>query len=165
MGARRKGGFGKARASAGKKRQSPERDFQRALVKHLSVMFGSDVFWTHFPSGVALGGWGRERFIRGDHLKKMGLKPGVPDILIIYDGKAHWLELKSAKGGLSEAQYDTLDDLSAAGSWVCVVRTLAEAFRAIDAWGIPTRIASQDDISAKRSERPSNNNTHTEKAA
>ena len=121
-------------------RESPERDFQRLLVKHLAAAFGPRVFWTHFPNGT-FRGRGKQGAIRGAQLKALGVKSGCPDILIIFDGKAHWLELKAGRNSESEAQLDTIYDLKIAGSPTATVRTLAEAFHAIDKWGIPCRLS------------------------
>ena len=59
-------------------------------------------------------------------LKRMGVKPGVPDFTIFVDGQLHFLELKSDKGRLSPAQKDwqALCEKTGAGFHVC--RTLED---------------------------------------
>lgn len=64
--------------------------------------------------------------MRGMILKGTGLKSGVPDILIVHEGRLHGLELKSAKGVLSDAQKRTHEALRAAGCLVAVIRSLDE---------------------------------------
>jgi hypothetical protein len=59
--------------------------------------------WTHFPAGE------RRDPITGARLKRMGLKPGWPDLVLIPpkghpNGRPHFLELKRAGGTLTEAQ-------------------------------------------------------------
>jgi hypothetical protein len=68
--------------------------------------------------------------MRGMILRGMGMKAGVPDILIVHDGRAYFCELKSAKGVLSDAQKATHEALRAAKCPVAVVRSLDE-FRAL----------------------------------
>lgn len=120
-----------------------ERQFQRLLVAALRESLGDEVFMTHFPAGRSSGG-GKAGIIRGNQLKGMGLVAGVPDLLFIYRGEARWMELKSKTGGLSYVQKDCIETLSRCGSHVAVVRTLADAFRALDYWGFPcnARIAA-----------------------
>jgi hypothetical protein len=62
-------------------------------------------------------------------LKGMGMKAGVPDILLAFDGHAYFLELKAGTY-LSEAQKATHEALRAAKCPVAVVRSLDE-FRAL----------------------------------
>jgi hypothetical protein len=63
-------------------------------------------------------------------LRGMGMKAGVPDILIVHDGHAYWCELKSPKGIVSDVQKATHEALRAAKCPVAVVRSLDE-FRAL----------------------------------
>lgn len=121
-------------------RKNPERDFQKQLVQHLRIALPPNVFMTAFPAG----GGGK---IRGAQLKAAGLVPGVPDLLFVYQGRAYWMELKAAKGVVSPAQRDCWTLLSRAGcNAYMVIRTLTEAFKALDGWNIPTRI--KQDIAA-----------------
>ena len=110
----------------------PERTFQKQLVAHLRLALPPDVFMTAFPAG----GGGE---IRGAHLKAMGLVAGVPDLLFVHRGQLYGMELKAKRGVLSENQELCQDYLAQAGVDCVTVRTLAEAYRALDAWGIPTR--------------------------
>lgn len=64
--------------------------------------------------------------MRGMILKGMGLKPGVPDILICYDKHAYFLEIKAPKGVVSDVQKDVHEALHRARCPVAVVRSLDE---------------------------------------
>ena len=68
--------------------------------------------------------------MRGMILKGMGMKAGVPDILIVYDSRAYWCELKAPKGTLSEVQKEVHAALWQAKTPVAVIRSLDE-FRAL----------------------------------
>lgn len=120
---------------------SEERQFQRKLVSTLRTVLPPDVFMTAFPAGPSGGGKGA--IVRSNQWKAMGLLAGVPDLLFVYQGRAYWMELKAAKGKVSEVQVECGLSLVDAGcAPPAIVRTLAEAFKALDAWGVPTRIAN-----------------------
>jgi hypothetical protein len=104
-------------------RAAPEQALQRQVAAYLSWALAPPAWFTAFPAGG--GGW-----TRGKILKGMGLKAGVPDIVIYYEGKAFFLELKAPKGVLSVTQKRTHDELRAAGCLVAVIRSLDD-FRAL----------------------------------
>jgi len=70
---------------------------------------------------------------------RIGLKRGVPDILIIEAGHAFWLELKTPRGRLSEAQALAHTALRLAGSGVATCQTLEEVMIALNVWGVSLR--------------------------
>lgn len=114
-----------------------ERDLHRAVADYLSVALQPPTWWTTIGHGAFLG---EARLKRGAQMKRAGLKAGVPDILIVHEGRAYWIELKARKGRLSEAQEATVDALAAAGcAGVCLARNIADVAHALAAWGIPTR--------------------------
>ena len=88
--------------------------------------------------------------MRGMILRGMGLKAGVPDVLIVHEGRAHWVELKAPRGVLSEAQRSTLALIAAAGCPWVVCRSLDELRGALHGWGIPTREAPPTPVDALR---------------
>ena len=68
------------------------------------------------PNGSVLAGNEAQRAIQMRKLKATGLRPGVPDILIILPGgRCAFAELKSDKGRLSAAQEGWRDALVALG--------------------------------------------------
>lgn len=101
----------------------PEAAIQRQIAGYLSWALAPPAWWT----SIGHGGGGE---MRGMILKGMGLKPGVPDMLICYDGRAYFLEIKAAKGVVSEVQKATHEALHRAKCPVAVVRSLDE-FRAL----------------------------------
>ena len=104
------------------RRRHPEQALQRAICRMLAYTLRSPAWFTAFPAG----GGG---LVRGKILVGMGLKPGVPDILIVAAGRAYWLELKSRLGRLSNHQTATIAALEAASSETAVGRELDEAHR------------------------------------
>ena len=113
-------------------RSAPEQRLQREVANYLSWALMPPTWFTAIPAG----GGGE---LRGKILKGMGLRAGVPDILIVHDGQAKWLELKSPRGVLSEAQRATHSALNATGCPVVICRSLDEVRGAVWAWGIPLR--------------------------
>jgi hypothetical protein len=113
-----------------------EHVFHKQVAQFLTFALGGAAFFSTIP----LGGGGR---LRGAMLKGVGVKPGLPDILILDGGRALWLELKSTHGKVSAAQRDTHALLRRAKSPVGVVRNLDEVITFLRFHGVPLRIASE----------------------
>ena len=105
-----------------------------AVADYLSVALVAPDWFSTFPSG----GGGKAR---GGKLKRAGLVAGVPDVLVVKapHGKAHWIELKAAKGVLSDAQKETWPLLTGAGCGWQMCRTVEEVQRALEWWGFNVR--------------------------
>jgi len=112
--------------------KASERQLQSAVADWLALALPPDAFF----SSIGHGGGGK---VRGALLKRTGLKAGVPDLLVIADGRARFIELKTAKGRLSPAQREAHDALVRAGALVAVCRSIEDVAAQISAWGIPTR--------------------------
>lgn len=109
-----------------KKYDGKEDDFQKAFAKYLDM---KGVIYMHPPNG------GTRNVIEATKLKKMGVKSGVPDILIFnrrrnYAGLA--IELKVGYNKPSENQLEFMKQLSGEG-WHCVVSySLDEVIDVVD---------------------------------
>jgi len=70
-----------------------------------------------------------------------GICAGVPDIIVLYRGAAHWIELKTkAKdSALSDDQQEMCAALLLAGCRYGVARDENEVLACMDAWQIPRR--------------------------
>lgn len=77
-------------------------------------------------------------------MKKQGRKAGIPDNCVIWNGKAHFVELKSRNGRTSPAQKVVIPALEAAGAPVVIAYSLEEVMDALAAWGIPLRATLAD---------------------
>lgn len=120
-------------------RRAPEQDLQKAVAQFLTlVLTDPQTFWTAFPAG----GGGKAR---GGQLKAMGLKAGVPDVLVIDRARVLWIELKTdaddvagtLRGKLSQAQKGTQEALRMAGCWVITCRSVAEVENVLRSFKVP----------------------------
>lgn len=78
--------------------QHKEHALQRAVMRLLDRALPHDAMVTAInplPGGSAKS---------GAQAKQLGLAAGIPDLLIVHHGHSLWIELKSEKGKLSEAQ-------------------------------------------------------------
>jgi hypothetical protein len=117
-----------------------EAQLHKAVADYLSAVLQPPTWWTTIGHGTYLGDQ-RSRAIRGGQMKRRGVKAGVPDICIIHDGIAKWIELKAEKGTLSDDQKACHEMLRRAGCWVLVCRSLSDVEATLEAWEIPTRVA------------------------
>lgn len=80
---------------------------------------------------------GKTTAARASRLKAMGLRAGVADLVIMGpDGRAHFLEIKTATGRLSPAQV-AFRDLCVKRNWTyCVARSVAEAMEIVKELGL-----------------------------
>lgn len=69
-----------------------------------------------------------------------GLRSGVPDLILVGQGRCCFLEVKAAKGRLSESQNEWAMWCSNAGAtpWA-LVRSVDDVRTCLTVWNIPTR--------------------------
>jgi hypothetical protein len=129
-----------------RKRRAPEAAFQCQVAEYLSKALPEGYWFTAFPAG----GGGR---IRGAQLKRMGLKAGVPDVVVFGLGLTQeqrsiycerptvlWLELKAKTGSLSPAQRDVHKKLKNLGHRVETVKTLEQVETALAEFVFPEKL-------------------------
>jgi len=108
----------------------PEQKLQKAVFEHIRVRAVPGVVAWHTPNG----GW-RSR-TEAKILKGQGVRPGIPDICAVKDGRAYFLELKAEGGRLTDPQEQTLIDLRAAGAQATHAHGLDQALAVLEQWGI-----------------------------
>jgi hypothetical protein len=128
-------------------RQRPEQALQISVAAFLRHALKHPTWW----SAIGHGGGGR---VRGAILKAMGVKAGVPDVLVMHpvgsvvrSANGCWLigvELKSEKGRLSTAQVLSKQAFEDAGGIYYVARSVDEVEGFLKGVGIPlhARIAA-----------------------
>ena len=102
-----------------------EQQLHAAVAETLHLMLPRDeqwvrdtkTLWTTFPAG----GGGK---VRGALLKRLGLLPGVPDIILVSRGTLHGIELKTARGRVKPEQKAAHKLIELAGGHVFVARSV-----------------------------------------
>ena len=104
-----------------------EKSLQASVVKYLRAAMPHDAMCLTIPGGD-----------RGQ-TRAPGYVSGTPDLLIIYRGKAHFIELKTATGRISPEQKELASRVAVCGSPTLFCRNLDDVSLALVAWGIPTK--------------------------
>ena len=107
-----------------------ELSLHQAVVKLLQEHCYPYWAWFHVPNGAPTNA------ITGARLKSMGLKPGIPDLVLVApDNTVRFLELKREGGKLSPAQLEFQTFCIAHGHQHATVETLKEALAVLSDWG------------------------------
>jgi hypothetical protein len=107
-----------------------EDQIQKAIFQHLETRSAPDVFAFAVPNG------GFRRPIEAKILKGLGVKSGVPDLIIVKSGATYALELKTKTGKLSENQIIVIDAMAKAGAVTGVAYGLDAAIGWLEERGI-----------------------------
>jgi hypothetical protein len=106
--------------------------------------------WFHVPGGeerpARIGPDGKRFSPAGERLRRMGLRPGVSDFVLIAPplGRVHALELKRHGKQPTEAQLAFGGELTAAGGVFAWTDTYAGAITTLQSWGaLPATIKVQ----------------------
>jgi hypothetical protein len=117
------------RAGGGSRRR-PEQALQRSVVERLQWRARPNIWWTHIPLG------GARSKIEAAIFKGLGVRRGAPDLLIVIDGRACFLELKAPGGRVTAAQHECHAALRAAGAEVVVATDIDAALAALERWDV-----------------------------
>lgn len=116
------------------RRRQPERNLHAAVASYLDNCLPPTAFWYPVPNGAHM---------KGQHAAMMSrtgqLKAGVPDICVVYLRRAVFIELKSAKGVLSDEQKRVHGQLTLAGAVVAVCRSLGDVMGFLMTLQIPLK--------------------------
>ena len=107
-----------------------EQAIQRAVFVHLRTRGASGIFAWHPFSG------GYRRPIEAAIYKGLGARAGLPDVMVLRDGKLFCLELKTEIGRVSDKQLETMAALREAGAFTCVAEGLDRALAVLEGWGL-----------------------------
>ena len=114
-----------------------ESAIQIQLVEYLSLVAPQRGFLVFaVPNegmGKAQSGAGMGRMMK---LRRMGLRSGVADLVIVKDGRAYFLEMKRRLGKQSVNQLDFEADAIRAGAEYAVSHSFDEAVKILKGWGI-----------------------------
>lgn len=121
------------------RRRNPEADIQRTIVKLLQAVLPRGAI-IHHSRNEERGGGDDARRRQGIALG-MGVWPGFSDLIVLSEGRVLFLEVKAARGRLSEAQEEFRDAVLAQGHAWALVRSADEALAAVEGNGFRTRLA------------------------
>ena len=118
------------------KNMTSEANIQAAIVEWVRAVAPGVVVYA-VPNG------GLRSKSEAARMKWQGVLAGVPDLAVVSNGHAFFIEVKAAGGVLTASQKETIPLLRAAGAWVAVARSIEDARAAFAAWGIATRESVQ----------------------
>jgi hypothetical protein len=86
------------------------------------------LLWFHVPNG------GRRNPVEAAIFSGLGVRPGASDLILLHDGRAFALELKTERGRPSAAQMQFISEFRAAGGEASIVNGLDQALRTLETW-------------------------------
>jgi hypothetical protein len=115
-----------------------EATIQQHIVATFSVLSRQHNFlFFHVPNEAAMKGRkGKSLYALIAHLKKMGLVPGVSDLIIGHEGRMYFMEVKTETGVMSENQRHFQDWAMRCRMPYAIVRSAENAVSALKTWGI-----------------------------
>lgn len=111
-------------------RHVSEEKLHIAVLAYLSMALREDTLVVHIPNGGVRGK------IAGARLKRMGAKAGMPDLMILCDGRAFFIELKNDRGRINTAQHERLAELQNLECPAAVCRSVTEVACVVTKWGL-----------------------------
>ena len=114
-----------------------ESDIQIQIVEYLTLMAPSRGFFFFSCPNEAMGqARGKGGLARMAKLKRMGLRPGVADLVIIKAGRAYFLEVKRHDGKMSVNQKEFAILTLSHDALYAVVYSFDEALKTLQSWDI-----------------------------
>lgn len=111
----------------------PEQALHQSVARYLDGYLPKSATWFHPANG------GYRRPIEAKILKSLGVKAGIPDIAIVWEGRAYFIELKAGTGKLTDHQVNMMRELTDAGAGWRVCMSLDAVIETLKGWGIPLR--------------------------
>jgi len=112
------------------RRRFPESAIQRAGFEHIRIRGVPGLFAFHPANG------GYRRPVEAKILKSLGVRAGVPDIIIIHNGHCFALEIKAPGGRATDKQLECIAALEQAGAFTCIAEGLDRALATLERWGL-----------------------------
>ena len=117
-----------------KKARANELELQRAVKQLFDLTLPRDAVWHHSPNELDM--HGPEAARAQAKARSMGTRKGWPDIEIIWNGRAHFIELKIEGNNLNDDQQHVGDMLVRAGARHAVCRSVGEVQDVLQKWGM-----------------------------
>jgi hypothetical protein len=114
-------------------RRHLEDDLQRDVCQYLRWSLPADAEYYAVPNG------GKRHSKAAARLVGQGVRAGLPDLCVVYRGTTIFIELKTARGVLSEAQRQMHRKLGYCGCTVLVCRSVEGVECSLRELGLPLR--------------------------
>jgi hypothetical protein len=115
----------------------PEQDLQKQVARLLDACLALHVVWFHVPNG------GYRSKAEAGIFMAMGVKPGVPDLIISWAGPDGPLvlaiELKAGTGKATPAQIEMMDRMRSCAWFVSEARSLDDVIALLKRYYVPVR--------------------------
>jgi hypothetical protein len=105
-----------------------EQQIQKCIFAHLRARGAPGAFFWHPFSG------GYRRAKEAAIYKGLGAIAGLPDVMIVHQGRLYCIELKAEGGRLRDAQQNVLIKLREAGAMATHAHGLDQALRILEGW-------------------------------
>jgi hypothetical protein len=117
-----------ATATGARRRRRPEDAIQRAVFQHLRARAAPGVFAFHPANG------GYRKPVEAAIMKGLGVVAGVPDVIVIHEGRCYALEIKAPGGRATPKQLAAVAAMEAAGAFTAIAEGLDRALAILEAW-------------------------------
>jgi hypothetical protein len=114
-------------------RRNDEEKLQRDVLAFLHLALPTDAIVFAIPNGGL-----RSKKV-AQRLSGQGVKAGIPDLQVIWRGRAYFIELKTASGRQSVQQRHMANTLHYCGAHVMLCRSLGDVERSLREATIPLR--------------------------
>jgi hypothetical protein len=108
----------------------PEDAIQRAVFQHLRARAAPGVFAFHPANG------GYRKPVEAAIMKGLGVVAGVPDVIVIHEGRCYAVEIKAPGGRATPKQFAAFAAMEAAGAFCCIAEGLDAALAVLEQWRI-----------------------------
>ena len=113
-----------------------EAELHRSVANYLRVALPAEAVWTT----VGHGGGGK---VRGAQLKARGLRPGWPDVQILFRGKLYCIELKAGRNGLEPEQRFCQAAIMVAGGYCETCKSVEQVEDWLRLYSFPLRASTK----------------------
>lgn len=119
------------------RRRNDEEALHRACVRYLQWALPDDATFYHPANG------GLRHKVAAQRLVGLGVRAGIPDLAIVWRGRALFVELKAPRGQLSAHQRQMIDKLIYCGAEVVCCRSLECVEESLREMGVPLRASTR----------------------
>jgi len=128
-----------------------ESELHASVAEFLDWALLPPTVWTTFPAG-----WGKLGRATAGKLKRAGLKEGMPDILIFFNGRTYGIELKVGRNKQGAAQEHMQLLLAGAGVPMFICRSVDDVQHVLKSMDLPIRKMELQNGTQRQAARPQN---------